>query len=546
VADDQRSFQTEEKTMTKSITAHALKAALKDGREIALLDVRETGAYSEGHPLFAVPCAYSRLELDIEKLVPRRATRIVVFDGGEGVAATAARRLEGMGYSDVAVLDGGAPGWKAAGYSLFEGVNVPSKTFGEIVEIARHTPRITARDLVEMKQRGEDMVIVDGRTWDEYRRFNIPGGMSLPNGELVLHIDGVVNSPKTKIVVNCAGRTRSIIGAQTLIDWGVENEVVALENGTQGFWLEGIPIEHGADRKAPQGDTSPAAIAAKQARAKAHAEKHGVRYLQAADVIAAARDGSRTTFLFDVRTSEEHKANGLPLFVHAPGGQLQQATDQWVGVKGAHIVLSDNGECVRAPMVAAWLRQLGHEADILAAGGGARVELDGAGLAPERAATFDASRIRLKTTSTADAARMIETGAGVVVDLRGSMPFRDGHIKGARWSLRPRLARDLAGIDKPVVLVADDPGVAALAALDLAEAGIADVSLLAGGYKAWTSEGRPTEATPNNPPDGECVDFVFHTLGRNEGNLDAARAYLAWEVGLVDQLDADERAVFRI
>ncbi|MGE0767287.1 MAG: rhodanese-like domain-containing protein [Hyphomicrobiaceae bacterium] len=532
--------------MAGAIEARALKQALKEPGELALLDVRETGAYSEGHPLFAVPVAYSRLELDIERLVPRLDTPIVVFDGGEGIAALSARRLESLGYTDVKVLTGGTPAWKSAGYTLFEGVNVPSKTFGEVVEIERHTPRIKAQDLIAMQQRGDNHVIVDGRTWDEYRRFNIPGGVSLPNGELVLHIDGIAPDPKTKIVVNCAGRTRSIIGAQTLIDWGVPNEVVALENGTQGYWLEGIPIEHGADRRAPVGDTSEAALEAKRARARAHADRHGAAYVDAATVIAMAQDKARTTYLLDVRTAEEFARDGLPGFAHAPGGQLQQATDQWVGVRGGRIVVSDMGEMIRAPMVAAWLRQLGHEAVVMTDGAAARDALAKAGLVEAKKPRFDASRIRLREVSPAETAALLVSGNGQVIDVRPSMSYRDGHIDGAKWSIRPRLAGDVADASKPVVLVADDPAVAALAALDLAEAGCGDVAILKGGMKAWTGEGRQTVETAAVPSDPECIDFVFHTLGRNEGNLDSARAYLAWEIGLVDQLDADERAVFRL
>jgi rhodanese-related sulfurtransferase len=533
--------------MAGTIDARALKKALGEPGEIALLDVRETGAYSQGHPFHVVPLAYSRLELDAERLVLRKSVRVVLVDGGDGLAQTAARRLEALGYTDVSVLAGGAPGWKAAGYALFEGVNVPSKAFGEVVEIARHTPRITARQLVDMQKRGENLVIVDGRTWDEYRRFNIPGGLSLPNGELVLHIDGVVKDPKTKIVVNCAGRTRSIIGAQTLIDWGVPNEVVALENGTQGYWLEGIPIEHGADRRAPVGDTSAAALSAKRERARTHAQRHGVAYLSAAEAITLARKSDRTTFLLDVRTAEEFARDALPAFGHAPGGQLQQATDQWVGVKGAQIILTDLGEQVRAPFVAAWLRQLGHEANVLADGDAAtRAAFEGSGLVAARKPGFDAGRIRQKEISPAEAAALLESGRGQVIDLRSSMSYRDEHIAGADWSIRPRVASAVRDPSRPIVLVADDPRIAALATLDLAEAGAGDVAVLRGGLGAWKAEGRPVVATPTVPADSECVDFVWHTLGRNEGNLDAARAYLAWEVNLVGQMDEQEKASFRL
>ena len=130
--------------MAKPVEARDLKAWLSDGAEIALFDVREAKPYSEGHPFFAVPLHYSRLELDIEKLAPNKAVRMVLFDGGDDLAARAARRAEALGYTGIDILRGGAPAWKAAGFTLFEGVNVPSKTFGEVIEIERHTPRITA------------------------------------------------------------------------------------------------------------------------------------------------------------------------------------------------------------------------------------------------------------------------------------------------------------------------------------------------------------------------------------------------------------------
>jgi rhodanese-related sulfurtransferase len=259
-----------------------------------------------------------------------------------------------------------------------------------------------------------------------------------------------------------------------------------------------------------------------------------------------AKDATRTTYLFDVRTPEEFSRDALPAFKHAPGGQLQQATDQWVGIRGGRIVLSDLGEMIRAPMVAAWLRQLGHEVIVLTDGASARDTFATSGLIEAGKPRFDATRIRMREVSPADVAAILAEGKGQVIDVRPSMSYRDGHIEGAAWSIRPRLARDLADPSKPVVLIADDPAVAAVAALDLAEAGCGDVAVLKGGMKAWTGEGRKTVETPTTPSDAECIDFVFHTLGRNEGNLESARAYLAWEIGLVDQLDADERAVFRL
>lgn len=519
--------------MAKEIDARAVKARLSEPGEIAFLDVREAGPYSEGHPFFSVPLAYSRLELDIERLVPCRSVMMVLFDqSGEGVAAKAAKRAEAMGYTNVHVMTGGAEAWQKAGYTLFSGVNVPSKTFGEIVEIERHTPRITAEDLVAMKAKAEDFVIVDGRTWAEYQRFNIPGGISCPNGELALRIGGIVPSPRTRIVVNCAGRTRSIIGAQTLIDFGVPNEVVALENGTQGWFLAGQEVQKGADKRYPAGATG-SELEKRRERARALMKERGIREVDAATVAGWLADATRSTFVLDVRTAEEFKADALPGSVHAEGGQLIQATDQWVGVKGARLVLLDS-EGVRAPMVAAWLVQLGHDAVVLAGG-------TASGLVVMRpAGKADATLPRLATITPAELAGMTAT----LLDLRASATYQAGHIPGAKWSIRPRITVH-AKAEGPIVLVGEEP-VARAAAHDLAAAGAKDIRLLAGGVEAWRKTGQPLATSADTPPDAERIDFIFHTHRRHDGDAEAARAYLAWEVGLVPQLDAQERGSFRI
>ena len=521
--------------MTEHIDAPTLKSWLSDGREIALLDVREAGQFGEAHPFFAIPLPYSRFELALPQLAPNPSVRIVLCDDGDGVAARAARRAEALGYRNVHILAGGAPAWGRAGYTLYAGVNVPSKTFGELVEHRRHTPRITAQELQAMRDAGDDMVIVDGRPYAEYHRMNIPDGICCPNGELALRIGAIAPDPKTKIVVNCAGRTRSIIGAQTLIDFGVPNPVVALENGTQGWFLAGFKVENGATRRHPDSGTRD--VAALAVRARAVAEKHAVAYVPPATVQAWLGDTAHTTYLLDVRTAEEFAADGVAGFVNAPGGQLIQATDQWVGVKGARLTLVD-GEMVRAPMVAAWLRQLGHDACVIEGGVAAARALPwrrsaGAKLAP------------LPTIAPADAVPAIAGGTLRAIDLRAGMTFRKGHAAGSVWSIRPRIGAAAPDV-RPVVLIADEPEVAALAAHDLAAAGCKDVRLLAGGFDAWRAAGLPVEATPDVPADSECIDFLFFTARRHDNDPEAARQYLAWETGLLGQLDEQERGVFRM
>jgi rhodanese-related sulfurtransferase len=522
--------------MRSTVDAATVKSWLSDGGEIAFFDVREAGPFADGHPFFAVPLPYSRFELDIGHLAPNRAVRMVLCDDGDGVAEKAKRRAEALGYSNVVVLDGGAPAWKRAGYTLYEGVNLPSKTFGELIEHERHTPRITAQDLDAMKRRGDDFVIVDGRTWAEYTRFNIPGGISCPNGELVLRIGEIAPDPKTTVVVNCAGRTRSIIGAQTLIDFGVANKVVALENGTQGWFLAGYALQRGASLKWPEAPKDAGIREAMKAKAQQHAERHGVTSVTPADAAKWLNDASRTTYLLDVRTAEEASAAPIAGFRHAPGGQLVQATDQWVGVRGARIVVAD-GEMIRAPMVAAWLRQLGHEAYVLDGNGHA-------GASDARSARAESVPPDVKPIGVAEAATKLERGGARIVDLRSSAAWSAGHIPGSVWSIRPRIASavDASG---PVILVADDAMVARAAALDLSEAGVSDVWRLEGGIEAWRQDKRELASAPDLP-NAERIDFVWHTAGRHEGNAAAARAYLAWETNLVNQLDAQERGVFRL
>jgi rhodanese-related sulfurtransferase len=531
--------------MAGRVEAGTLKAWLSDGGEIALLDVREHGQYGEGHPFLAVPLPYSRFELGLGALVPNPAARLVLCDGCDGVAERAARRAEALGYTNVGVLAGGVEGWRTAGYTLYAGVNVPSKAFGELVEHARQTPRITAHALRAMHAAGENLAILDGRTFAEYQRMSIPGAVSCPNGELAVRIASLVPDPKTKIVVNCAGRTRSIIGAQTLIDIGLPNPVYALENGTQGWFLAGLTLDHGAARR--YGTTPAKELGPLRARVRALAEARGVSLVSAGEVADWLADRARTTYLLDVRAPEEIAASAVPGFAAAPGGQLVQATDQWIGTRGARIVLLDAEE-VRAPMTAQWLRQLGHEAYVLAGGVGAAAPL--AALRNVAATCWtDPDPI-----APSELAARLGDGSARLIDLRPSMGYRKEHIAGATWSIRPRIAAALADAGsvpgsasgQTVVLVADEPGLAALAAVDLAEAGVRDIRLLAGDLVAARAAGLPVVATPDTPDDADSIDFLFFTHDRHDGNAAAARQYLAWELGLLDQLDDQERSIFSV
>jgi rhodanese-related sulfurtransferase len=523
--------------VARAISAQDLKRLLSEPDEIALLDVREHGQYGEGHPFFAVPCPYSQFETRVGTLVPNTKTRLVVLDDGDGVAAKAAARAEALGYGHVETVEGGAPAWAAAGYTLYEGVNLPSKTFGELLEIARHTPRLSAEQVRELEASGKPHVIVDGRPYSEYAKFNIPGGVCCPNGELALRIGTLAPDPDTTIVVNCAGRTRSILGAQTLIDFGVPNPVYALENGTQGWFLAGLELENGADRRGDAND--PTDLDARQAKAAEFIKANAIPVIDGGTLSEWRADAGRTLYVFDVRTAEEFARDGAPGTVHAPGGQLVQATDQWVGVRNARIVLLDD-DGVRAPLVCNWLRRMGHDAAVL-----------GDGVAGARAQASELASVRGPQPDLAPppAISPAEFAALAIrpltLDLRGSMAYRAGHISGATWAIRPRLPLGEIESGGTIVLIAESSDVAALAAEDLREAGIGDLAVLNGTPAEWTAAG--LDVVPSETPaDADCIDYLFFTHTRHAGDEAAARQYLEWEIGLVDQLDEQERGIFRV
>jgi rhodanese-related sulfurtransferase len=351
------------------VTSSQVRQALLLREEIALLDIRHEAAFATGHPLFAANMAAGRIALEAEMRLPRKDVPIVLYDAGEGLIAQAAERLGTLGYTNVRQLDGGLQGWREAGYELFQDVNSYAKAFGELVESRRHTPSLPAEEVAALIANKADVAILDVRRFDEYSTMNIPGSVSVPGAELVLRAGRAAPDPKTTIIVNCAGRTRSIIGAQSLINAGVANRVVALRNGTIGWTLAKQNLEHGADRRGGVGLFEGA-----KANARDVAYRAGVRHLGMEDAVALAAQTNRTLYRFDVRDAEEYAAGHLSGFRHYPGGQLVQEIDMAAPVRGARILLTDNMG-VRADMTASWLAQMAWEVYVLEGGYGGALEV---------------------------------------------------------------------------------------------------------------------------------------------------------------------------
>lgn len=524
------------------IDAPALHRLLPGESEIAVLDVREEGVFAKGHLLVASNAPVSRLERIVPALLPRRAVPVVLVDDDERLAERAAGILAAHGYDAVSILAGGVPAWRAAGLALFAGVYVPSKAFGEFVEISYGTPHIEAHELQRLREAGEDIVLLDSRPFDEYNWITIPGALDCPGGELVLRAREAVPSEEALVVVNCGGRTRSIIGAQILIDAGLPNRVVSLKDGTQGWHLSGLEVERGAGRIVPQ-PSNGADEWARQAAAGL-ATRFEVRTIGAATLKRFEEESARTTlYRFDVRSPEEYRAGHRPGFLSAPGGQIVQATDTFIAVRRARIVLADS-DGVRARSTAAWLARMGFP-DLYVLDEHAPSERVEVGDAPETVLGLDA--VEAKTVTADELATLLERGDVVVVDVATSRQYRAGHVPGAWFAVRGRLAADAANLPKAAlyVLASPDEVIARLAVPELEAATGRPVALLRGGTQAWTGAGHPLETDAEHLA-SHTDDVLLKAFERRDRQEAAMREYLQWEVGLVEQVRRDGTLQFRL
>ena len=506
--------------MAGEISTAELRAMWRARREVAVFDAREEGPFAEAHPFFAVSLPLSRIELNIRAMVPRREAPVVVYDAGEGLAREAARRIAGLGYRDVRVLAGGLNAYAAEG-ELFRDVNVPSKSFGELVEAIRGTPSLSAQELKRLMDERADMVVLDGRRFEEYQAMSLPTAVSVPNGELALRVRAMAPSAETLVVVNCAGRTRSIIGAQTLVNAGIPNRVAALRNGTIGWTLEGFALEHGASRRfVPE---SAETRAAARAAAIGVAEKAGVGVIR-----ELPRETDRTVYRFDVRTPEEYRAGHPEGFVSAPGGQLVQATDEWAAVRGARMVLFDSNDGVRARMTGSWLAQMGWDVAVIEA------ELPMVTDGPPAIAPGDMTAAELASLQDA-----------VVVDLAASPVYEKGHIPGAWFLIRSRFGRFGKDAERlpegRVVMTSPDGWLAVHAAKELGR----PVQVLAGGTAAWVAAGYPLGSGRERML-SPAIDVYKRPYEGTDNSADAMRAYIEWELHLVAQMANDGIANFRV
>lgn len=516
-----------------------VRSKLQARDEIAFLDVREEAPHAEGHPLFAANVPLSRLELLAYVKLPRRDVPIVTIDSGEGVAELAAQRLHAMGYVDVSVFKGGIEGWKAAGGELFIDVNVPSKAFGELLESVCHTPSLAAEEVKALIDSEEDCIVVDARRFDEYQTMTIPGSISVPGAELALRVPEMATNADTKVIVHCAGRTRSLVGTQTLINFGLPNKVWALRNGTIGWTLARQELVLGQSRKYPE-SSGVAATAESTRKARSVADRAGVRRATRDNVRRWSTQNGRTTYFFDVRSPEEYARGHVPGFLSIPGGQLVQELEMYATVRGARIVLCD-AEGVRANMTASWLAQMAWDVFVTD-------DFDTADFAETGIPKAEVPVAPLsKGINPATLATWLATdGDTVLVDVARHAVFCKGHIPGAWFLIRSLLPHSVPNLPAAsrYVVACPDGTLAQFVAPELAERVGADVYVLEGGTGAWTAAGHQLETGETrlaSPP----IDRYRRPYEGTDVPDSAKQAYLDWEFGLIAQLERDGTHHFR-
>ena len=518
--------------MANLISDSELDALFKGDTPFALIDVRESGEYNSSHIPGAALIPRRRIEYIIGDSAPAKGVALVVCDDDGRRAQLAAATLERLGYSNVSVLDGGVNRWSTRDYPTEWGVNVPSKDFGEMLEVVHHVPEISAEDLHDRIERGDKLVILDTRTPEEFQRFCIPGGRSMPGGELALRITDVVNEidEDTTVILNCAGRTRSITGTRVLQRMGIQ--ALGLKNGTSGWLLAGFELENGADR-VELAEVSDEGRAAAEEYAARLAQEDGVRYLSPdalADLIS--RRESETVYLVDVRTDQEFADGHIPGFRSWPGGQAVQRADDLAVVKNSTIVFCCDGRA-RSTVTGSFYRQMGHREVYVVDGGAPAWAVSGRELASgvERASVAGLGDA-FRSVALVSAQELNDNPPQVVLFVDTSQDFSGGHTPGAKWLSRSWLEIEIGDLapDKntSIAVTCGSGRNSALAAVTLGELGYTSVSVLEGGMGAWRQAGLPVEQGLTGivrPP----ADINYLGVDRSYGEM---MNYLRWETEL--------------
>lgn len=512
---------------------------MNSGKSYALFDVRERGEYNAQQIFTATSLPRGQIEFRLLSLVPTHNVPLVAYDDGGERASLAAATMEQMGYEKVSVLEGGLPAWSSTGYLTVSGVNVPSKVFGERVHSKTKVPEITPEKLKTLQEEKKDLTILDVRTPEEYRRFCVPGAINVPGGDLILWAESLRQKPDRTVVVNCAGRTRSIIGTASLRTLGLTN-VYALKNGTMGWTLAGLKLEDHPPRETPL--PAPESSERSALLAERVAAEDGMPLISVPELLGLRYEAERQVlYLIDVRSEREFETGHIPGSMNIPGGQAVQRIDDYIAVRECQIVFISHGQS-RAVMGAHWYRQMGYK-KVSVLKGGLRTWVESGqaldtGIPVEEPAGLKAAREAARLIDPAEVSRQLRLDRTVVLDVGISLSFEASHLPGSFWLprgwLELKIPTAFPDRNQPIVVTCPNGLNSVLAAATLAKLGYTQVSVLDGGVQAWSANGHPTEKGINRcliPPN----DVVLSPSVT--GNKEAMKRYLEWEVELTEKLE---------
>ncbi|MEO7403304.1 MAG: rhodanese-like domain-containing protein, partial [Burkholderiales bacterium] len=266
------------------------------------------------------------------------------------------------------------------------------------------------------------------------------------------------------------------------------------------------------------------------------ASRFAIRRASMSEVHAWCAEPARTTYLLDVRTPDEFAAGHVVGAHSAPGGQLVQATDTFVGTRNARLVLIDS-DGVRATMTASWLVQLGWPEVVVWEKALEEAPLE---TGSEHRLTLGLDVANPSRVTPSVLGQLLATRAVSLVDLASSIEYRRGHIGGAQFAVRSRFAATLPRLAKKdyVVLTSPDGVLAQLAAREAADVLGREVLVLDGGTAHWRSLGKLIDTKTEHLLDKP--DDVYYLPYDNRAEVaQAMRDYINWEVALVEQLKRD-------
>ncbi len=517
-----------------SMTCPELAELMASKSLYAVFDVRERGEYNQRQIANAVSLPRSQIEFRIGELVSNAEIPLVVYDEGGERARLAARTLVALGFTSVSVLDGGIAAWEQEGRPVVSGVNVPSKAFGEKVQHEEAVPDISPQELKQLLDKNSELVILDVRTPEEYGRFCIPGGLNVPGGDLIHWADALRQKPAIKVIVNCAGRTRSIIGTAALRRLGLTN-VLELSNGTMGWLLAGYDLETNPARQGPRAPDESQSRALDLALKIAQEEK--IDWTPAETIPGASGvEKSGVTYMIDVRSESEYESGHISGSINVPGGQAVQRADDFVAVRNAKIIFLSN-RCARAVMAAYWYGKMGFR-DVSVLQGGIHAWSESGrqlerGKARKKPLGYERAKGAVKQRRPSEMRQDVADSSVTILDVGSSLEYQAAHLPGAKWISRGwlelRLPSRLTERSSPILITCRDGEQSVFAARTLAELGYSNVSVLDAGVEAWQAE-RFETLTGLTDCWSEPNDVVLSPS--ITGDKAAMQRYLDWEIKL--------------